>query len=130
MESKWNNSKISVFKLLSTIRLRTQLQPGCLSHMYLKKTSKCCFLSSLKFAPYRLGKSNKWIISKSRYSQARTKHVLDWKHSFARKLKGIESLPQTQMFLISISLEADGVNLWYFKLRLFDNIINLIETHV
>jgi len=31
--------------------------------------------------------------------------------------KGIESLPQTHMFL---SLQPNGVNLWYFKLRLFD----------
>ena len=31
--------------------------------------------------------------------------------------KGIESLPQT---LIPISLKLDGVNLWYFKLNLYD----------
>ena len=35
--------------------------------------------------------------------------------------EGIESLPQTQNFLIPISSQPAGcVNHWYFKLRLFD----------
>ena len=34
--------------------------------------------------------------------------------------KGIESLKQNQIFKLTISLEPDVVNLWYFKLRLFD----------
>ena len=34
--------------------------------------------------------------------------------------KGIESLPQTQNYLIPISLKTDNINLWYFKIRLFD----------
>ena len=34
--------------------------------------------------------------------------------------KGIEFLPQAQIFLIPLSLQLDGVNLLYFKLRLFN----------
>jgi len=34
--------------------------------------------------------------------------------------KGIKSLPQTQIFQMFISLQPDGVHLWFFKLRLFD----------
>ena len=34
--------------------------------------------------------------------------------------KGIESLPQIQLFVISKSLQPDNVNLRYFKLRIFD----------
>ena len=34
--------------------------------------------------------------------------------------KGIEFLPQTQNVSIPISLQPDGVNLKYFKLKLFD----------
>jgi len=33
------------------------------------------------------------------------------------KVKGIKSLSQT--LIISISMQSDGVNLWFFKLRLF-----------
>ena len=34
--------------------------------------------------------------------------------------KGIESLPQITVFVKSTSLQPYDVNLWYFKLTLFD----------
>ena len=35
-------------------------------------------------------------------------------------MKGIKSLPETQICNLK-SLQHDGVNLWYFKLRLFNS---------
>ena len=34
--------------------------------------------------------------------------------------KGIKPFPQTQNFLIPISLKPNGINYWYFKFRLSD----------
>ena len=48
------------------------------------------------------------------------------------KFKGIESLSQTLNFLIPISLEPNVVDLWYFKLILFDLtefiVLNILES--
>ena len=43
-----------------------------------------------------------------------------WFEFFMSADKGIEFLPHTSSFLIHISFEPDGVNLWYFKPRLSD----------
>ena len=42
--------------------------------------------------------------------------------------KGTDSLPQTQIFYPAIALQPVGVELWYFKLTLFDiNRINSLK---